>query len=228
MREKIHFYLTDTKNKTSRVIDFFIYSIILIDVIDHALMTMKSMSSYYDYLETWDWVPLIVFSVEYLLRVYSSPKRTKFIFSFIGIVQLIAIVGLCNIGPEVLREILVLRFIELFKYEPAAINIFKTFNKIKRELLYFTLISIFLLYISAVGVWYFENPTNSEQFPDIFHSMWWAVVTLTTVGYGDISPITDGGKLFASFIIYIGLGCFAVPTGLIAGAFADVFKKNKD
>ena len=228
MREKLHFYLTDTKNNISKFIDFIIYSIIFIDIIDHALMTMKSMSPYYDYMEAWDWVPLIVFSVEYVLRVYSNPKRTSYIFSFMGIVHLIAIIGLCNIGPEVLREILVLRFIGLFKYEPAAINIFTTFNKIKRELLYFTLISIFILYISAVGVWYFENPSNSEQFPDIFHSMWWAVVTLTTVGYGDISPITDGGKIFASLIIYVGLGFFAVPTGLIAGAFADVFKKTKD
>ena len=93
--------------------------------------------------------------------------------------------------------------------------------------MYFTLMAMFMLYVSAVGVYYFENPTNSENFPDIFQSLWWAVVTLTTVGYGDISPVTHGGQIFAGIIIMIGLGIFAVPTGLIAGAFSDIFKKNK-
>ena len=107
-------------------------------------------------------------------------------------------------------------------------NILSAFREIKKELMYFTLMAMFMLYVSAVGVYYFENPTNSENFPDIFQSLWWAVVTLTTVGYGDISPVTHGGQIFAGIIIMIGLGIFAVPTGLIAGAFSDIFKKNKD
>tara|TARA_B110001452_G_C15240109_1_gene429310 strand:+ start:3870 stop:4556 length:687 start_codon:yes stop_codon:yes gene_type:complete len=228
MRQKIHFYFTDTKNNISRFIDILIYSIIFIDVIDHGLMTMDSMQVYSDYFFSWDNVPLTVFSIEYILRLYSSPNRIKFIFSFWGIIDLLAIIGLHGFGPYILREIRVLRFISLFKYEPAAMNIYKTFNKIKKELIYFSLIALFMLYISAVGVYYFENPTNGENFPDIFHSMWWAVVTLTTVGYGDAFPITDGGKIFASIIIMVGLGVFAVPTGLIAGAFSDIFKKEKD
>lgn len=228
MRKKIHFYLSDTKNKYARVIDVIIYSVIFIDMIDHALMTLDSMQDYAHYFHAWDNIPLTIFSIEYILRVYSNPKRSKFIFSFWGIIDLLAIVGLYGLGPYILREIRALRFISLFKYEPAAMNIYAAFKNIKKELTYFTLIALFMLYVSAVGVYYFENPTNSENFPDIFQSLWWAVVTLTTVGYGDISPITQGGQIFAGIIIMIGLGIFAVPTGLIAGAFADVFKKNKD
>ena len=226
MREKIHFYFTDTNSKVSRYIDILIYTIIGIDIIDHGLMTMDSMQEYTKYFANWDNVPLVVFSIEYLFRLYSNPKRLKFVFSFWGIIDILAIIGLYGFGPYILREIRVLRFISLFKYEPAALNIYTTFSKIKKELIYFSLIAVFMLYISAVGVYYFENPTNSENFPDIFHSMWWSVVTLTTVGYGDSFPITDGGKAFASIIIFVGLGIFAVPTGLIAGAFADVFKKD--
>jgi len=227
MRKKLHFYLTDIKNKYAIAIDIIIYSIIFIDIIDHALMTVDSMQQYAHYFNAWDNVPLTIFSIEYILRVYSNPKRLKFIFSFWGIIDLLAIIGLSGAGPYILREIRALRFISLFKYEPAAMNILTAFREIKKELMYFTLMAIFMLYVSAVGVYYFENPTNSENFPDIFQSLWLAVVTLTTVGYGDISPVTHGGQIFAGIIIMIGLGIFAVPTGLIAGAFSDIFKKNK-
>jgi len=225
--KKLHFYLTDIKNKYAIAIDVIIYSIIFIDIIDHALMTVDSMQQYAHYFNAWDNVPLTIFSIEYILRVYSNPKRLKFIFSFWGIIDLLAIIGLSGAGPYILREIRALRFISLFKYEPAAMNILTAFREIKKELMYFTLMAMFMLYVSAVGVYYFENPTNSENFPDIFQSLWWAVVTLTTVGYGDISPVTHGGQIFAGIIIMIGLGIFAVPTGLIAGAFSDIFKKNK-
>lgn len=227
MRKKIHFYLTDIKDKYAIAIDVFIYSIIFIDIIDHALMTVESMQQYAHYFHAWDHVPLTIFSIEYILRVYSNPKRLKFIFSFWGIIDLLAIIGLYGAGPYILREIRALRFISLFKYEPAAMNIISAFREIKKELTYFSLMAMFMLYVSAVGVYYFENPTNSENFPDIFQSLWWAVVTLTTVGYGDISPVTHGGQIFAGIIIMIGLGIFAVPTGLIAGAFSDIFKKKK-
>ncbi len=227
MRNKIHFYLTDTRNKYARFIDIIIFSIIFIDVIDHSLMTMESMQKYSTYLLNWDYVPLTVFSIEYLLRIYSYPKRLKFIFSFWGIIDLLSIIGLYGIGPYILREIRVLRFISLFKYEPAAMNLYETFLKIRKELIYFTLIAIFMIYVSSVGIWFFENPTNGDNFPDIFHSMWWSIVTLTTVGYGDVFPITDGGRIFASVLIFVGLGIFAVPAGLVAGAFSDVFRKEK-
>ena len=83
-----------------------------------------------------------------------------------------------------------------------------------------------MLYVSAVGIYHFENPVQPENFTDIFHSMWWAVATLTTVGYGDIYPVTDGGKIFSSLVIFIGLGVVAVPAGLVASAFTEGFKKD--
>tara|TARA_B100001250_G_C19776894_1_gene779993 strand:+ start:1131 stop:1835 length:705 start_codon:yes stop_codon:yes gene_type:complete len=231
-REKIHYYLNQGhQDKTARFIDFIIYGVIFIDVIDHGLQTMDLFSGYHLFFEIWDYVALTIFITEYILRVYSNPNRIKFVFSFWGIIDMLAIIGVgaCVWGHSVgaLREIRVLRFLSLFKYEPAAVNLYNTFSKITRELIFFSHLTVFLLYVSAVGIYYFENPTNSENFPDIFHSMWWAVATLTTVGYGDVYPITDGGRLFASFVVFIGLGIVAVPAGLIAGAFADVFKKNK-
>ena len=89
MREKIHFYLTDTKNKIAIGVDVFIYTIIFLTVIDHGLQTMPSMSKYHVLLERWEIVPIVVFSIEYILRIYSSPKRLGFIFSFWGVVDLL-------------------------------------------------------------------------------------------------------------------------------------------
>ena len=89
---------------------------------------------------------------------------------------------------------------------------------IKEELIVFLIATLFLLYVSSVGIYYFENPAQPDKFSSVFHSMWWSVATLTTVGYGDVYPITVGGKIFTFFILILGLGIIAVPTGLFASA----------
>ena len=101
----------------------------------------------------------------------------------------------------------------------------EAFKSIKNELIIFIVGTIFLLYVSAVGIYYFENPEQPEAFKSVFHSLWWAVTTLTTVGYGDMYPITVGGKLFTTMIVFIGMGMVAVPTGLLASALSQTFKK---
>lgn len=226
MRERIHYYLNDTKNKVSVGIDIFIYTIILLTVIDHALQTMPSMQEYHEILEEWEKIPIIIFSIEYLLRVYSAPRRSKFLFSFWGLVDVIALIPYYFGLPADLREIRVLRFLSLLRYDASASKLAQAFNNIKKELLIFSLLSIFTLYVSAVGIYHFENPVQPENFTDIFHSMWWSVATLTTVGYGDIYPITAGGKIFAGLVVFVGLGLVAVPTGLVASAFTQAFKKD--
>jgi voltage-gated potassium channel len=69
--------------------------------------------------------------------------------------------------------------------------------------------------LAAVGIYYFENESQPESFKSVFHSLWWAVATLTTVGYGDVYPITTGGRIFTFFVLVIGLGIVAVPAGLV-------------
>ncbi len=80
------------------------------------------------------------------------------------------------------------------------------------------------MYLSAVGIHYFENAAQPEQFKFVFHSLWWSVATLTTVGYGDIYPITAGGRIFTFFVLMIGLGVVAIPAGLVASALSQARK----
>jgi voltage-gated potassium channel len=96
------------------------------------------------------------------------------------------------------------------------------FKSIKEELTLFFFSAILLLFFASVGIYYFENPVQPEVFSSVFESMWWAVATLTTVGYGDIYPITVGGKIFTFIILMVGLGIIAIPTGLIASALGKI------
>jgi voltage-gated potassium channel len=86
------------------------------------------------------------------------------------------------------------------------------------DLAVFGMGALFVFYLAAVGIYFFERDAQPETFASVFHSFWWALATLTTVGYGDVYPVTVGGKIFTFFTLMIGLGVFAVPTGLITMA----------
>ena len=120
------------------------------------------------------------------------------------------------------------RIFKLLKYNSAIDRLLFAFREIKKELFIFLIATIFLLYVSSVGIYYFENAAQPDQFKSVFHSMWWAVATLTTVGNGDVYPITVGGKIFTTFIVFIGMGLVAVPTGLLASALSKTIGEDKD
>jgi len=163
-----------------------------------------------------------------------ADHKFKFIFSFFGIVDLLAILPFyLTIGLD-LRSLRMLRFIRLFRvfklvrYNQAIRHFTNALKTAKEEILLFLLIILILIYLAAVGIYYFENAAQPENFSSIFSSLWWAIVTLTTVGYGDIYPITVGGRVFTFFILVIGLGIVAIPTGIISSALTKTIdKKNR-
>lgn len=225
MRTKLHFYLNDSKNKYAKILDIFINIIVVFSVIDFSLGTIPGMNEKIPILGQLYEAIIIFFSLEYLIRLYAAPNRVKYIFSVLAFFHLIALLPYF-IGVNVdLRSIRIIYMLKLFKHNKSVINISSAFHEVKSELLIFSLFTLFLLFISAVGIYHFENPVQPDKFKSIFESMWWSVATLTTVGYGDIFPITNGGKLFASFIVFIGLGVVSVPTALIATSFMKAFKK---
>jgi voltage-gated potassium channel len=114
------------------------------------------------------------------------------------------------------RVFRVLRSFKLNKYNKALHRFKIAFKLVKEELILFLIVIAILLFIVSAGIYFFENKAQPEVFKSIFHSSWWSVVTLTTVGYGDVYPITVGGKIFTFFVLLIGVGVITVPAGLVA------------
>ena len=107
-------------------------------------------------------------------------------------------------------------------------RLLKALSESKEEFTLFFFTTLILLFIAAAGIYYFEHPVQPEAFSSILHSLWWAVVTLTTVGYGDVYPISLGGRIFTFIVLLIGLGVVAAPAGLIASALSKVRETEGD
>lgn len=212
--------------------NFFIQFLIFVSIVNFSILTLPNLSiKTQEIINRLEIFCVSVFTVEYLLRIYSASSRVKFFFSFFGLIDLIAILPFyLTLGMDLksLRAIRLFRILRLFKflrYGNTMEKIKKSFNSMKRELFLFTLATLMLLYFSSIGIYYFENEAQPEVFASIFDAMWWSVATLTTVGYGDVYPITSGGKIFASVIVFIGLGLVAIPTGLIASSLTRAFQE---
>ncbi len=178
---------------------------------------------------------VMVFTIEYIMRIYIAGNKLKFVFSFIGIIDFLAILPFyLTVGVD-LRSLRALRFLRLFRilklvgYNKAMNQFSRAIKSAKEQILLFIFITLILIYFAAVGIYYFENEAQPEHFTSIFDSLWWAIITLTTVGYGDVYPITVGGKVFTFFILMIGLGIVAIPTGIISSALTtSVDNKEED
>lgn len=187
-----------------------------------------------DFLNTFEIICVSIFTLEYILRIYVAKKPLKYIFSFYGLIDLLAIF------PFYLRTVYDLRALRVFR----VFRIFRTlklvrYNKamkrfhiaagiIKEELVLFLIITAIFIFLASAGIYYFENEAQPELFSSVIHSGWWAVVTLTTVGYGDVYPITVGGKIFTFFILLIGVGIVTIPAGLVASALSKAREIEKE
>ena len=165
-----------------------------------------------------DWVFFVLFSIEYILRIYIEPRKRDFIFSFYGIIDLLAILPSLFLLPgfRVLRILRFLRIFRIFKatrFILAVDRLTEALNEIRRELLALFILSAMIVYLAACGIYYFERDIQPKAFGSILDSMWWAVVTLTTIGYGDVYPKTAGGKLFTALVALVGVGLIAIPSG---------------
>ncbi|WP_019614938.1 ion transporter [Psychromonas ossibalaenae] len=219
--------LHDTDSRYGRIFAFVIQSLILISLVTFSMDTLPDLSQTTIFvLKRIEIITVIIFTLEYALRIYAADKKFSYIFSFYGIVDLAAIVpfyfipGVDLRSVRIVRLLRLLRILKLFKYSKALNRLHRAFILVKEELLLFGFVALIMFYLSAVGIYYFEHSVQPDLFKSIFHSLWWALTTLTTVGYGDMFPITVGGKVFTFFVLLVGLGIVAVPTGLIATALS--------
>ena len=224
--------------------------LIVLNMVAIILESIKSLQAdYHFWFNAFENFCLAIFTVEYAVRVMTAdikyPKYKgvrpflKYIFSFMAIVDLLAILPslLLLILPQgmladlqfirMLRIMRVFRVLKITRYS-SSLKMMGEVLKDKRSDLSITIFVTFvLMIISSTLMYYAEHNTQPDQFPDIVHAFWWAVATLTTVGYGDVYPVTALGKILSGIIAILGIGLVALPTGILSSAFVDRMEAQK-
>ena len=231
----------------SLTFDIFIITIILINVLAVILETVESLfESYRTLFNTIEVISIGVFLVEYILRIWVSnchpgrahPLKGRFayIFSFYGFVDLVSILPFFlptffSFDGRFLRVLRVFKVVRAFKigrYSKSFALLLSVVERKRYELFSCLFILFILLLVASTAMYYSEHHVQPDQFSSIPKTMWWAVATLTTVGYGDVYPITSLGRVVGSLIAIMGIGIFALPAGIIASGIGEELDRVKE
>ena len=231
----------DGSDRASRSIDLLIMTLILISVASIVLESFDSLAGKYGTVfRAFEAFTVAVFTAEYLARIWTADllypeaahPRLKYVFSFMALIDLAAILPFylpfISTDLRYLRMVRLLRLFRLFRvfklgrYIDALQTIVQVIRLSASRLIMSLVLCAFVMLFSAIIMYTVENPVQPEQFPNVVSSLWWAICTLTTVGYGDVYPITAVGRFFAALISLVGIGIIAIPTGIIAAGFSEV------
>jgi voltage-gated potassium channel len=222
-------------NISSKIFDITIQLVIVLSILAFSVETIPDLQQdLRDDLNMFELFSVAIFTVEYIIRIYTAEKKWAYIFSFYGIIDLLSILPFYLsffIDLRSLKAFKLFRLFRLFKltkYNKTLDKFQKAIVNAKEEFILFLILTLIMFYLSSVGIYYFEHEAQPKIFSSIFDSMWWAVATLTTVGYGDVYPVTVGGKIFTTFMLLIGLGIVGIPAGIVAAALTEVNKSEKD
>lgn len=248
IKKKIYNVICDDTEKSTlgNIFDaviIFLITVNIIMVIAETFNLPAVIKSIFYYIEI---VSIVIFTIEYILRVYTSDllysdispikARIKYIFSFMALIDLLAIIPfyLPFIIPidlrilRVLRMFRLLRVLKVNRYTDALSSIGKVFKRKKNQLLSSIFVVMVLMVIVSVVMYNIESEVQPEVFNNAFSALWWAVATFTTVGYGDIYPITAAGKFLSAVIAFLGIALVAVPTGIITAGFTEQMNEDKE
>ena len=213
--------------KSTRIFDLTVQALIIVSLICFSIETLPDLSqTVKDALDWIEFITVIIFSFEYIYRLVTAQDKLRFATSFFGVVDLLAILPFYIASGMDLRSVRAFRLLRLFRilklarYSRAIRRFHLALRIAKEEVVLFFSATLILLFVSATGIYMFEHEAQPDTFRSVFHSLWWAVATLTTVGYGDIYPITVGGRIFTFFVLLIGLGIVSVPAGLVSAALS--------
>ncbi len=239
------YYLIEPGDRTSRIVDISIIVLIFLNVF---ALILETVTPIYDLnrqaFKNFESFSLIVFSVEYVLRLWSctiDPRythpikgRLHFFFSPLGLIDLLAILpfflpffGVDLRFVRTVRLLRIFRIIKLARYSRALRLLGRVLADRKEELLSILFVLFILLIISSSLMYFAEHDVQPEVFPSIPAAMWWSIVTLTTVGYGDAFPITALGRTIAAIIAVLGIGMFALPAGILGAGFTEELQKMR-
>jgi len=223
-KSKLHEVIYEADTKAGKRFDVLLIFIILLSIILVMLESVQSIDAHYhNLLNTAEWVVTILFTIEYILRIISIKNPRNYIFSFYGVIDFLATIpkylslifgaGHMLIALRALRLLRVFRILKLARYLGASNKLIQALKASKVKILVFLFAVMVLTIILGTVMYLVEGAENG--FDNIPKSMYWAIVTLTTVGYGDIAPLTPLGQFIASIVMILGYGIIAVPTGIV-------------
>ena len=235
-KQKVHEIIFEADTVTGKLFDVILLAAILLSIIGVMLESVNEIDKkYHELIMAFEWGFTILFTIEYFFRIYAVNKPFKYIFSFMGIVDLLAIIPtyLIFIFPavhwmSVIRAIRLIRIFRIFKlsrYLRGAHTMQIALRSSRPKIIVFLLSVMLLVIILGTLMYIIENSARTNGFENIPNSIYWSIITLTTVGYGNIVPMTILGKIVASFIMILGYGIIAVPTGIVTAEFS---RKRKE
>ena len=216
--------------------DAFIYFLIIANILAMVLESHSFIKDRFGQIFSFfELISILIFTVEYFYRIYMSYKEKKikgvfsYVFSFFGIIDFISILPFyikqfVLIDGRFFRILRLFRLSRIFKLgrDSKSLKLFiKALSAVKNELKFTFFLSLLCILFSASAIYFLENEAQPEVFSSITASLWWATVSLATVGYGDVVPLTVWGKVFAGFISLVGIGVVAIPTGIISASFVE-------
>ena len=233
-KKRVHEIIFEADTPAGKLFDIVLLLLILLSV---AVVMLESVPSFREehgtLLKTSEWVLTLLFSIEYILRIVSVMKPTRYILSFMGIVDLLSILptylSIFIAGPQYLviirtmRLVRVFRVLKLTRYIGEAEVLTRALKNSRYKIIVFLVAVLSIVMIMGTLMYSIEGAENG--FTSIPRAVYWAIVTLTTVGYGDISPQTALGQFIASIIMILGYGVIAVPTGIMGAELSKTESK---
>jgi voltage-gated potassium channel len=235
-RNKLHDIIYEADTKAGKWFDIILLILIVTSIIIVMLESIDTYSEkYHIFFNYAEWIITILFTIEYIARVISIKKPASYIFSFYGIIDLLSTIpkylAIFFAGANALLALRALRLLRIFRVLKLARFIGESESLMKALKASRAKISVFLLAVLSLAIilgtlMYLIEGNQDSGFDSIPHSVYWAIVTLTTVGYGDIAPITPTGQFIASLIMILGYGIIAIPTGIVSAEYSSQRKTH--
>lgn len=249
LKRRLYDVLVETEDESlaDRLIAAALMILILANVVVVMLETVDGLEGpYRKFFRTFEVVSVVIFSVEYLIRIwiinlnpnFAGPVKGRLKYAF----TLMALIDLASIIPfylplalsvdlrmlRILRLVRIFRLLKMARYVESLDTLQRVLRAKKAELAITLLMIVILLVLASSAMYVAENSAQPDKFPNIPAALWWGVITLTTIGYGDIYPITPAGKIIGGLIAFMGIGLFALPAGILASGFSEEVHRRQD